>query len=166
MRHRAEHHTRCRFGSLAETCAEVQPADSGAEHARSLVAFPTLEHSQCKSCRAPSSSGRKVSDRTNQEHENLFQMMCVLGILTVMCPEHIKTHIRLNLTRLPDFASVRSEIETFLEARQSSANPDAMDVGSLSGKRGVCRTCGQRGHWAAECPKGRGRFIVMWWQKR
>ena len=47
-----------------------------------------------------------------------------------MCPEHIKTHIHLNLTRLPDYASVRSEIETFLEARQSSSNPDAMDIGS------------------------------------
>ena len=34
-----------------------------------------------------------------------------------MCPEHIKTHIHLNLTRLPDYASVRSEIETFLEVR-------------------------------------------------
>ena len=31
------------------------------------------------------------------------------GILTEMCPEHIKTHIHLNLTRLPDYASVRSE---------------------------------------------------------
>ena len=51
------------------------------------------------------------------------------GILTEMCPEHIKTHIHLNLTRLPDYASVRSEIETFLEARQSSSNPDAMDIG-------------------------------------
>ena len=28
------------------------------------------------------------------------------GILTEMCPEHIKTHIHLNLTRLPDYAAV------------------------------------------------------------
>ena len=70
-----------------------------------------------------------------------------------MCPEHIKTHIHLNLTRLPDYASVRSEIETFLEARQSSSNPDAMDIGSLNGQKGVCRNCGQKGHWAANCPK-------------
>ena len=28
-----------------------------------------------------------------------------------------------------------------------------MDIGSFNGQRGVCRTCGQRGHWAAECPK-------------
>ena len=75
------------------------------------------------------------------------------GILTEMCPEHIKTHIHLNLTRLPDYASVRSEIETFREARQSSSNPDAMDVGSLNGQKGVRRNCGQRGHWAASCPK-------------
>ena len=47
------------------------------------------------------------------------------GILTETCPEHIKTHIHLNLTRLPDYASVRSEIETFLEARQSSSNPES-----------------------------------------
>ena len=73
-----------------------------------------------------------------------------------MCREHIKTHIHLNLTRLPDYASVRSEIETFLEARQSSSNLDAMDIGSLNGQKGVCRNCGQRGHWAASCPK-RGR---------
>ena len=80
------------------------------------------------------------------------------GILTEMCPEHIKTHIQLNLTRLPDYAAVRSEIETFLEARQSSSNPDAMDISSLNGQKGVCRTCGQRGHWAAECPK-RARMV-------
>ena len=66
------------------------------------------------------------------------------GILTEMCLEHIKTHVH---------AAVRSEIETLREARQSSSNPDAMDVGSLNGKKGSCRTCGQRGHWAAECPK-------------
>ena len=75
------------------------------------------------------------------------------GILTEMGPEHIKTHIRLNLSRLPDYAAVRPEIETFLEARQSSSNPDAMDIGSLSGQKGVCRICGQRGLWAAECHK-------------
>ena len=74
------------------------------------------------------------------------------GILTEMCAEHIKTHIHLNLTRLPDYAAVRSEIGTFLEARQSSSNPDAVDIGSLNGQKGVCRNCGQRGHWAAECP--------------
>ena len=28
-----------------------------------------------------------------------------------------------------------------------------MDIGSLNGQKGVCRTCGQRGRWAAECPK-------------
>ena len=74
------------------------------------------------------------------------------GILTEMCPEHIKTHIHLNLTRLPDYASVRSEFGTFFEARQSSSNPDAMDIGCLNGQKGVCRNCGQRGHWAASCP--------------
>ena len=52
-----------------------------------------------------------------------------------MCPEHIKRHIHLNLTRLADNASVRSEIETFLEAQQSSSNPDAMDIGSLNGQK-------------------------------
>ena len=35
-----------------------------------------------------------------------------------MCPEHTKTHSDLNLTRLPDYAGVRSEIETILEAQQ------------------------------------------------
>ena len=28
-----------------------------------------------------------------------------------------------------------------------------MDIGSLNGQNGVYRTCGQRGHWAPECPK-------------
>ena len=45
------------------------------------------------------------------------------GILTEMWLEHIKTHIHLNLTRLPDYAAGRSEIDTFPEARQSSSNP-------------------------------------------
>ena len=40
-----------------------------------------------------------------------------------------------------------------VEARQSSSNPDAMDIGSLDGQKCVCRNCGQRGHWAASCPK-------------
>ena len=93
-----------------------------------------------------------------------------------MCPEHIKTHIHLNLTRLPDYASVRSEIETFFEARQSSSNPDAMDIGSLNGQKGVCRNCGQRGHWATSCPKrgksggknddGKGKGKGGKWQAR
>ena len=30
---------------------------------------------------------------------------------------------------------------------------DAMDIGSLNGQKGVCRNCGQRGHWTASCPK-------------
>ena len=38
---------------------------------------------------------------------------------------------------MPDKASVHSEIETFLEARQSSSNPDAMDIGSLNGTERV-----------------------------
>ena len=28
-----------------------------------------------------------------------------------------------------------------------------MDIGSLNGQKGVCRNCGQRGHWAASCSK-------------
>ena len=55
---------------------------------------------------------------------------------------HIKTHIHVNLSRLPDCAAARSEIETFFEARESSSNPDAMDIGSLNEQKGVCRTCG------------------------
>ena len=94
-----------------------------------------------------------MSDRISREREKKISDDVRSGILTEMCPEHIKTHIRLNLTHLPDYASVRSEIETFLEARQSSSNPDAMDIGSLNGQKGVCRNCGQKGHWAASCPK-------------
>ena len=103
-------------------------------------------------CHEPSNSGRNVSDCINPEREKKSDDVRS-GILTEMCLEHIKTHLHLNVTRLPDHAAVRSEIETFLEARQSSSNPDAMDIGSLNGQKGVCRTCGQRGHSAAECPK-------------
>ena len=28
-----------------------------------------------------------------------------------------------------------------------------MDIGSLNGQKDVCRNYGQRGHWAASCPK-------------
>ena len=28
-----------------------------------------------------------------------------------------------------------------------------MDIGSLNGQKGVCSNCGQKGHWAACCPK-------------
>ena len=66
-----------------------------------------------------------MSDRISREREKNSDVRS--GILTEMCPEHVKTHIHLSLTRLPDYASVRSEIETFLEARQSSSYPDAMD---------------------------------------
>ena len=55
------------------------------------------------SCQEPLNSEKNVSDRISREREK--------KILT----EHIKTHLHLNLTRLPDYASVRSEIETFLE---------------------------------------------------
>ena len=84
------------------------------------------------SCHEPLNSGKNVSDRISREREKNSDDVRS-GILTEMFPEHIKTHIHLNLTRLPDFASDRSEIETFLEARQSSSNPDAMDIGSLNG---------------------------------
>ena len=75
-------------------------------------------------CHEPLNSGRNVSDRINPEREKKSDDVRS-GILTEMCLEHIKTR----------------------------SNPDAMDIGSLNGQNGVCRTCGQRGHWAAECPK-------------
>ena len=70
-------------------------------------------------------------ERVNKKHSDDVRS----GILTEMCPEHIKTHIHLNRTRLPDYAAVRSENETFFEARQSSSNPDAMDTGGLNGQK-------------------------------
>ena len=119
---------------------------------RCWVASSILEQWQCMSCHEPLSSGKNVSDRVNPEREKNSDDVRS-RILTEMCPEHIKTHIHFNLTRMPDYAAVRSEIETFLEARQSISNPDAMDIGSLDGQKGDCRSCGQRGHWAADCPK-------------
>ena len=80
----------------------------------------------------------RVSSYQARAREIIISDVVLSRILTEMCPEHIETHIHLNLTRLPDYAAVRSEIETFLEARQSSSNPDAMDIGSLNGQKGVC----------------------------
>ena len=75
------------------------------------------------------------------------------GIFTYMFLLNTSKHTFTSVFhRLPDYAAVRSEIETSLEAQQSSTNPDASDIGSLFGQKGVCRICGQRGHWAAECP--------------
>ena len=119
---------------------------------RCWVVLSILEQWTCMSCHEPLNNGKNVSDRISREREKKIDDLRS-GILTEMCPEHIKTHIHLNLTRLPDYAYVRSEIETFLEARQSTSNPDAMNIGSLNGQKGVCRNCGQRGHWAASCPK-------------
>ena len=43
--------------------------------------------------------------------------------MTDMRPEHSKTRIHLNLTRLPDHAAVRSEFETFLDADSRARIP-------------------------------------------
>ena len=57
------------------------------------------------------------------------------GIMSEMCLEH--THIYVNSNRLSEYAAVRSEIETFFHARQSSSNPHATDIGSLEGQKSV-----------------------------
>ena len=64
------------------------------------------------SCHEPMNSGRNVSDRLNPEREKNISDDVRSGILIEMCPEHVKARIHLNLTRLPDYAAVRSEIET------------------------------------------------------
>ena len=89
-------------------------------------------------CHEPLNSGRHVSDRINPEREKNFHDVRS-GILTKMCPEHIKRHIHLNLTHLPDHGGVCSEIRTFLEAQQSSSNPDAMGI-AVSMVKKVCFT--------------------------
>ena len=77
-----------------------------------------------------------MSDRIHPEREREKISDDVRsGILTVMCLEHIKTHIHFNFTRLSDYAAARSEIETFLGARLSSSSPDATDTGSLHGQK-------------------------------
>ena len=91
-------------------------------------------------CHEPSNRERNVSDRINPEREKNYDD-ARSGILTEMCPEHIKTHVHLNFARLPDYAAVRSEIETSLEARQSGSNPDAMDIAVSVGRK-VCVTRG------------------------
>ena len=91
-----------------------------------------------------------MSDRINQKRGGKFSDDVRSGIRTEMRPKYFKTQILFNLTRLPEYAAVRSEIETFLEARQLSSNLGAMDIGSLNGQKDICRTCGQRGHSLAE----------------
>ena len=82
-------------------------------------------------CHEPLNSGEeRVRPHQSRAREKISDDVRS-GILTEMCPEHMKTHMHLNFTRLPDYAAVRSVIETFLEARQSSSNPDAMDIASL-----------------------------------
>ena len=94
-------------------------------------------------------SGRNVPDRIHPEREKEFLMTCVSGILTKMCLNTSRHTFTSTSLFLPNYDAVRSEIETFLEARQSLSNPDAMDIDSLNGQKNVCRACGQRGHWAA-----------------
>ena len=54
-----------------------------------------------------------------------------------MCPEHIKTHIHLNLARLPDYAAVRSEFETFLDADSRARIPTRWTLAVSMGRK-VC----------------------------
>ena len=39
------------------------------------------------------------------------------GALQSMCPETLQTHLGMNATRLKDYASVRAEITSYIEAR-------------------------------------------------
>ena len=138
-----------RAGKLEEACEKVWPADGrwvGNGHCQ--VAFSTLEQWKCMNCHEPLNSGRNVSDRTIQCTRKNFWWPAFWS------PE----------SQSP---AVRSEIEKFLEARQSDSNPNAMDMGILNGQKGVCCICGQRGHWAAECPKtwqGLSGRQWWWWQ--
>ena len=73
--------------------------------------------------------------------------------MTDVCPEHIKTHNHVNLTRLPDNAAVRPEFETFLDADSRARIPTRWTLAVSMGRKVCVCPCGQRGHWAAECPK-------------
>ena len=55
--------------------------------------------------------------------------------MTDMRPEHRKTHIHLNLTRLPDYAAVRSEIETFLDADSRARIPTRWTLAVSTGRK-------------------------------
>ena len=72
-------------------------------------------------CREPSNSGRNESDRVNLERVRLISDDVRSGILIEMCLENVTTHVPLSLTRLQHYDAVRSEVEMFLEARQSSS---------------------------------------------
>ena len=85
------------------------------------------------SCHEPLNSAKNVSDRISRELQKNFRMTCVFGILIEMFP--VRHH--LNLTRLPNYASVRLEIETFLKSKQTSSNHDATNIGSLN-RQSVC----------------------------
>ena len=58
-----------------------------------------------------------------------------------MCPEILQTHLGMNSTGLKDYASVRAEITSYIEARvgirmktspSNIRDPNAMDIGSLA----------------------------------
>ena len=72
-----------------------------------------------------------------------------ISILESICPVELEKHLQLNRQRLDTFEEVYDEISSYLETRvgiklktgsgHSSANPDAMDVGSFGkggGKKG------------------------------
>ena len=64
----------------------------------------------------------------------------------------------MNASRLSDYASVRAEITSYIEARvgvrmktgsSNTKDPNAMDIGSMGGQNsrfeGTCSNCGKKG---------------------
>ena len=101
------------------------------------------------------------------------------GALQPMCPESLQTHLSMNHQRLQDYASVRAEITSDIEARvgirmtaipSNVRDPNAMDIGSLASKgpggkgkgqrdysHAQCHGCGEYGHIKPQCPYKKGK---------
>ena len=107
-----------------------------------------------------------------------------MGALASMLFVELETHIQVNSTRLTTYELMREEVGTFLDAKMSKSFAEQriqgtnnqppggysnysglapMDLDAMTsgkGKRGFqgnCYNCGQHGHSAKNCPKGKGK---------
>ena len=74
------------------------------------------------------------------------------GILQQMCPENLRNHLYMNASRFRNYLEIRTEIISYLEARNQNDVASPMDVGSMwkGGK-------GDKGKWQGKDVKGKGK---------
>jgi hypothetical protein len=99
-------------------------------------------------------------------------------VLVSMTKGVLKDHLVLNANKLKTYASVREEIQSYLESKVNDS-PSPMDISGLKGGKGkdgkgnadiTCHNCGKKGHMKKDCwspgggapqaaqnPKGKGK---------